>query len=58
MRYHVQFEINVSDDIPEQDVTDWSRYMVNDSAELSLENPLADKSFDPIFGTFKIRRVE
>ena len=58
MRYHIEFDIEVPDDVPEKDVSEWGQYMVGDTGRLRLDHPLIEKSFDPIFGTFKIKRAE
>ena len=58
IRYRIQFEITVSENIPDEDVAEWARFMVGDTGKLSCKNPLHDESFDPIFETFKIEKVE
>jgi len=61
VKYRIEFDIEVPDTAAanESEIEEWARHMVSDSSELlSAENPLGAKSFDPIFGTFKIRRAE
>jgi len=58
MKYQVQFEIRVPDQVSEQDVSDWASFMTGYTGALSGDNPLNDVSFDPIFGTFKIEAVD
>ena len=60
MKYHIEFDIEVPDTTTanESEIEEWARYMVGDSSRIRLDNPLSEKSFDPILGTFKIRRAE
>lgn len=56
MKYHVEFDVEVIDPVDDKQAIEWIRYMIGDTGRISLDNPLADKSFDPIFGTIKIER--
>jgi len=60
VKYHIEFDIEVPDTTiaNESEIKEWARYMVGDSGEISAENPLSEKSFDTIFGTFKMGRAE
>jgi len=57
MKYHVEFDVETEGmETTDRQAIEWIRYMVGDTGKLSNENPLADKPFDPIFGTIKIER--
>ena len=58
MNYKIQFKIRVPDQVSEQDVIDWAKFMVGDTGKLSQDNPLYNEPFDPVLGTFKIEAVE
>jgi hypothetical protein len=53
-RFHVQFDIDVPDDATAEQVEEWSRYMCGDTGAIEGNNPLIDRSFDPVFNTFKM----
>jgi len=57
-KYRIEFVIKVSEDVTDKQVKEWARYMVGDTGKLSRYNPLYDDSFDPVFGTFKIKGEE
>jgi len=53
-KYRIEFLIKVNEEISQKQVEEWARFIVGDTGRLSLDNPLHDESFDPVFGTFKI----
>jgi hypothetical protein len=52
-RFHIQFDIDVPDDASQEDVEGWARYMCGDAGSIEKDNPLINRSFDPVFGTFE-----
>jgi len=58
-QYRIEFIIKVDQDITDEQVNEWARFMVGDTGKMSTENPLYDDvSFDPVYGTFKLTRTE
>jgi hypothetical protein len=57
MRYKVRFEIKIPDGISEDQAAEWIKYMIGYSGMLDKNHPLIDTSFDPLFGTFEMRKV-
>jgi hypothetical protein len=55
-RYHIEFDIEAPENVTEEEVYDWARYMVGDTGSFDEDNPLAETPFDPVFGTFNARR--
>ena len=56
--YKIEFVIKVSEKVSENDVNEWARFMVGDIGSITIDNPLYDQSFDPLYGTFKIEAVQ
>jgi hypothetical protein len=54
--YHVEFDVDVEEIASDKQAIEWIRYMIGDTGKISNENPMAEKSFDPMFGTIKIER--
>jgi hypothetical protein len=48
----------VPENISDEDIEAWARYMVGDKGKLSDDNPLYDESFEPVYGTFKIEDAQ
>jgi hypothetical protein len=60
MKFHVEFDIEILDiDVTAEQVRSWVEYMCGYSGITPEDtNPLANNvSFDPLFGTFDIKRV-
>jgi len=57
-QYRIEFVIKVDQDLTDEQVNEWARFMVGDTGKMSTDNPLYDESFDPVFGTFKLARTE
>jgi len=57
-QYRIEFVIRVNQDITDEQVREWARFMVGDTGKMSSENPLYDESFDSVFGTFEMTRIE
>jgi hypothetical protein len=60
MKFHVEFDIEILDrDVTADQVREWVEYMCGYSGITPEDtNPLTNNvSFDPLFGTFDIKRV-
>lgn len=55
MRYKVEFEIDVPDDVSEYDVFEWVRFELHDNGQMSGQNPLVDRELEPVFPSLVIR---
>ena len=56
-KYRIRFDVKVPDHIPEKEVEEWARFMVGDTGSMSSKE-LEDRSFDPIYGSFKIEAMQ
>jgi hypothetical protein len=59
MRFNVEFEIEVPDNlgVTMAQVEEWAKYMCGYSGALVDGHPLEAESFDPLFGTFEVKRA-
>jgi hypothetical protein len=59
MKFHVGFCIEVPDglDVTGEQVKEWAEFMCGYSGMMDTRNPLEDESFDPLFGTFEVKRL-
>jgi hypothetical protein len=53
-RFRVQFEIDVPEDASKEQAEEWVRYCVGDTGAIKGDNPLIERSFDPVFNTFEL----
>jgi hypothetical protein len=53
-RYHVEFDIELSDDVRLAQIENWVRYHYGDKGRLRRDNPLYGKTLDPIYGTLNV----
>jgi hypothetical protein len=57
-RYHIEFDIELSDDVKIAQVESWVRYHCGDKGRLRRDNPLYGKTLDPIYGTLKVAAIK
>jgi hypothetical protein len=53
-RYHVEFDIELSENVRLDQIESWTRYHCGDKRRLRRDNPLYGKTLDPIYGTLKV----
>ena len=58
-RYHVEFDIELSEDVRLAQIENWARYHCGDKGRMRRDNPLYGnplygKTLDPIYGSFKV----
>jgi hypothetical protein len=53
-RYHVEFDIELVDDVKLSRIENWVRYHCGDKGRLRCDNPLYGKTLDPIYGSLKV----
>jgi hypothetical protein len=57
VKYHVEFDVEINEMASDRQAIEWIRYMIGNTGKISNENPMAEKSFDPMFGTIEIERM-
>jgi hypothetical protein len=53
-RYHIEFDIELSEDVRLAQVESWVRHHCGDKGRLRLDNPLYGKTLDPIYGSLEV----
>ena len=52
-RYHIEFDIELSEDVRLARIENWARYHCGDKGRMRRDSPLYGKILDPICGSFK-----
>ena len=56
--FRIEFVLKTPDNIQDDHVESWARFMIGDTGKISRDNPLYEEPFDPVLGSFKIEAVE
>ena len=57
-RYHVEFDIELSEDVRLAQIESWVRYHCWDKGRLRNDNPLFGRTFTPVYGTLKVAVIK
>lgn len=56
MRFDVELEFNVDNNITEKQFEEWLKYEIMDWGSCSYDNPLLDKQKNNLISNYKIRK--
>jgi len=56
MRFNVEIEFNVPENITEEQFEEWFKYEIINWGSCSCKNPLMDKSKNDLVSNFRIRK--
>jgi hypothetical protein len=57
-RYHVEFDVELNDDVGLAQIESWVRYHCWDKGRLRRDNPLYGRTLDPVSKTLRVALVK
>lgn len=48
MRLHVEFEVQVPDEVTRSEVEEWLSFQLGGTSSMSIDNPLVDRDLDGV----------
>jgi hypothetical protein len=53
-RFHIEFDVDVPDNITLGEFTEWARFNCHDNGQCSGDNPLVDEEIEPVRWSFEV----